>query len=99
MGWNDHMDDDDGYSDFLGEILPHLDGAAKGITKLVIDKGDGVLSEKQKFVFEKDVLGQYVIEECARCGADIPWSEMYAAHDNGGFCNYCEHMMAKQEKE
>ena len=102
MGWNDRIDDDDddGYADFLGELLIHLDGAAQGITKLVIDKGADVLSEKQQYIFERDVLSQYVTKECARCGTtDIPWCEMYGAHDNGGYCGYCNHMIAKQEKE
>ena len=34
MGWNDHIDEGDEFSDFLGEILPHLEGAAAGITRL-----------------------------------------------------------------
>ncbi|MCP4115966.1 MAG: hypothetical protein GY737_11275 [Desulfobacteraceae bacterium] len=99
MGFNDRMDEDDGFSDFLNEILDCLDGTAKGITKLVIDKGDGILSDKQKFVFEKEVLDIYTFDECVGCGSNIPWSEMYAAYDNGGYCGYCENRRAKIEKE
>lgn len=98
MGWNDHMDEDDGFGDFLTEVLPELDDAAAGITKLVIDKGQDVLSEKQRWVFQNHVLDIYVTKECKRCGIDIPWSEMYGAHDNGGYCGYCDHMMLKEDK-
>lgn len=98
MGWNDHLDDDDGFGDFLREILPELDDPAAGITKLVIDKGQDILSEKQNWVFQKNVLDLYVTKECKRCGIDIPWCEMYGAHDNGGYCGYCAHMMAKDDR-
>lgn len=39
------------------------------------------------------------VEECQRCACDIPWSEMLEALDNGGYCNYCQHMMEKLENE
>lgn len=49
MGGNDRMDDE-GYSDFLREIIDSgkLDEIAAGITLLVLDKGIAVLSEKQR---------------------------------------------------
>jgi hypothetical protein len=101
MGWNDHLEDDGGYADFLQEVVDgeSLDGAALGITKLVIDKGVDALSSKQRFVFDSQVLGQYTVKACTRCGSEIPWSEMYAALDNGGLCNYCWHMTEKSKEE
>ena len=98
MGWNDRIDDDEGYADFLQSLIDdsYLEGAAEGITKQVITKGEESLSDKQKYVFDKEVLGKYV-KECTRCGINIPWSEMSAALENGGFCNYCEHMMSKDD--
>ena len=99
MGWNDHQEDDGGYASFLQELVDgkHLEGAALGITKLVIDKGPGVLSPKQLFVFNKEVIDANTTQACSRCEADIPWSEMYASLDNGGLCNYCWHMMQKAD--
>jgi len=93
--------EDDGFKSFLQEVLSgeSLEGAAEGITKLVIDKGVDSLTDKQKFVFKRDVLDVYIADGCARCEAPIPWSEMYAATDNGGLCNYCWHMSEKIKHE
>lgn len=100
MGHNDHTVDD-GFNGFLNEVLNSgsLDEPAKGITRLVIDRGLAALSDKQKFVFTRDVLDVYTVEKCTRCSAPVPWSEMYAATDNGGLCNYCQHMSERIENE
>lgn len=101
MGYNDHMNDDGEFSKFLQGVVDgeHLEGAALGITKLVIDKGSDALSSKQRFVFERDVIREFATNGCERCGEDIPWSEMYAAIDNGKLCNYCWHMSEKIKHE
>lgn len=93
--------DEDSRDDFLQQLIDgdRLEGAALGITKLVIDRGEEVLSSAQKFVFNRDVLDVFVIRECSRMGCDIPWSEMLMAHENGGMCGYCDHMDAKVMKE
>ena len=65
---------------------------------LTLDKGYDNLSDKQKYVFNKMIRNNSV-EECQRCACDIPWSEMLEALDNGGYCNYCQHMMEKLENE
>jgi hypothetical protein len=74
-----------------------LEGAAKGITKKVVADGRESLSEKQEFVFKTQVLDEYLTRECSRCGSDIPWSEMYAAYDNGSLCGWCWHMVTKDD--
>jgi pimeloyl-CoA synthetase len=89
--------DDEGYSDFLSEIVDLLDEPAKGITLLVIDKGEVALSEKQRQVFQKFVIQEYVTEECSRCGGNIPWSEMFDAHDNDGLCSWCLKMESNED--
>ena len=96
MSISDLMDEND-YEDFLQEILDagQLDGVAEGITKLVIDKGESSLSAKQEYVFRTQVKEVFITGDCNRCGADIPWSEMYEANDNGGFCSWCAHQIAK----
>jgi hypothetical protein len=75
---------------FLQKLIDgrHLEDPARGITKLVIDKGREVLSEKQEFVFQKDVIDEYVHETCDRCHQDIPWCEMFHAIDTG-LCAAC----------
>ena len=92
------MLEDDGFTDFIKQILEggHLEGAAEGITKKVIAEGEDSLSEKQGYVFETHVRGEFVTDECSRCGSDIPWSEMYSAYDSG-MCGWCEHMTSKDD--
>jgi hypothetical protein len=90
---------DDGFTPFLQEIVDSegLEGAALGITKLVIDKGRETLSPKQEYVFQTQVLDEYTVDECKRCSGDIPWCEMMAAYENGGYCGWCTHMMNKDD--
>ena len=75
-----------------------LDDKEAGIAKRMLDKGYDNLSDKQKYVFNKMIRNNSV-EERQRCACDIPWSEMLEALDNGGYCNYCQHMMEKLENE
>jgi len=92
MPFADRFEDGDA-RDYLRELINHdaLEGPALGIAKLVIDRGPGALSEKQAYVFEQSV-SDYVVPACNGCGAPIPWSEMYAATDNGKLCSWCWHM-------
>ena len=98
MGYGD-FDEDAEFAEFLRLLISmkHLDGAVEGITKLVINKGLGALTDKQRYVFDRDVADPYITEECSRCGSNIPWSEMYEAHDNGGLCGWCDHMLSKDD--
>lgn len=93
------VDDVHGFENFLSEVINagHLDGKALGITKQVIEKGQDSLSDKQEYVFKKEVVREFISMKCGRCGNGIPWSEMYAASGNGGFCGYCAHMMSKDD--
>ena len=102
MSLKDQLDDPENeYRSFLQEVVDggHLEGAPLGITKLVIEKGKEALSDKQKFVFERQVEAEFITRECTECTNDIPWSEMYAAYDNGGLCGWCAHMTEKRERE
>ncbi len=85
--------------DFKGFVLDlintnRIESKEAGIAKLMLDKGYDKLSDKQKYVFDK-MINNYTIAECKRCGSDIPLCEMLDALDNGGYCNYCQHMMEK----
>ena len=102
MGFNDHIDQDElDLKDFLRQLvdMDDLDGAALGITKKVIADGVVSLSGKQRYVFDKHVLGENSVSECSRCHSNVPWSEMYDARDNGGLCSYCVHQLEKIEEE
>lgn len=98
---NGNYPEHDDFIDFLQTVvdMEHLDGPALGITKLVIQKGEGALSLKQEHVFKRDVLDIYARDSCSRCENTIPWSEMYEAYDNGGMCGYCFHMWKKMKAE
>jgi hypothetical protein len=88
------------FKGFIQELVEnwYLEGKEAGIAKLMLDKGYEALSDKQKFVLNKAIKENY-IKECSRCGSNIPLSEMLDALDNGGLCNYCQHLKEKIEKE
>lgn len=95
-------DVDDGFSDFLMDIVNGADlrKPAMGITKKVISDGIDSLSEKQKYIFQSEVMDQYFIEaNCEQCCSNIPFSEMFEANDNGGLCGYCVHKNEKMLDE
>ncbi|WP_338793212.1 hypothetical protein [Bernardetia sp. MNP-M8] len=63
---------------------------ALGIIKQVNDKGTESLTDNQAQSLEI-VMKEYGQKDCEKCGNDIPWNELIAAIDNGGYCNFCEH--------
>lgn len=79
-------------------ILSRIEDKEEGIAKRMLAKGYDSLSDKQKYVFDK-AIEKNAVDKCQRCGIDIPWCEMLEALDNGGYCNYCHHMMEKINKE
>jgi hypothetical protein len=97
MAFVEQFESDDA-KDFLRQLVngDHLEGAALGITKLLIDKGPGALSGPQAYVFQQSV-SQYWTESCKRCAGNIPWAEQYDAYDNGGLCSWCWHMTTKDD--
>ena len=88
------------FNGYLEQLIEsgRLDLMQSGITKLVIDRGYDALSPKQRKVFDY-MIDTNTVESCERCACDIPWCEMLEALDNGGYCNYCQHMMEKLEDE
>jgi NAD-dependent SIR2 family protein deacetylase len=87
------------FTDFLKQVLAdgHLSDVSAVITKQVIDKGTSSLSERQMSVFETHVIDVYVTEKCNRCASEIPWNEMYGAHNNGGKCSACYNYASKDD--
>lgn len=88
------------FEGFVQDLIStgRIEGKEAGIAKLMLDKGYDALSDKQKYVFDK-MIKENSVEECKRCAIDIPWCEMLEALENGGYCNYCQHMMEKIEQE
>lgn len=88
------------FNEYLEQLIKsgRLNLMQAGITKLVIDKGYDVLSFRQRKVFDY-MIDTNTIESCKHCACDIPWCKMLDALDNGGYCDYCEHMMKKLENE
>lgn len=88
------------FDGFLEDLIKsgRLDETEEGIIRQVLGKGYRTLSVRQKFRFDQAIKENYV-SECKRCAIDIPWCEMLEATDNGGYCNYCQHMMEKIEAE
>ncbi len=87
------------FRDFLYQLIEDKrlnEDKEYGIAKLVVDKGFEILSDKQKFTLT-NAIKDYTHDECKRCGNDIPWSEMYATEENGGYCDWCSHMMQKDK--
>ena len=91
---------EDDFEGFVQDLINtgRIEGKEAGIAKLMLDKGYDKLSDKQKYVFDK-MINENTVEECKRCATDIPWCEMLEALENGGYCNYCQHMMEKIEQE
>lgn len=89
---------EDDFKEYVEDLIEsdRIEGKEAGIAKLAIDQGYNSLSDKQRFVFDKTIK-ENSVELCERCGAPIPWSEMIEALDNGGYCNYCQHMMEKDD--
>ena len=84
---------------FLQELIDNKvfnDGKEEGITKRVMEEGFENLKGMQSFVFIK-AISPFVTEECANCGEDIPWGEMFFASDNGGLCTWCYQVRTKND--
>ncbi len=89
------------FRDFLIQLVEtgDLRGTdAEGIAKLVIDRGVGVLSSKQSFVFNRDVVRPYSAE-CDECNDRIPWAEAYEFHHSPGRCSACQARFEKYMSE
>lgn len=91
------------FLNFLQELIDYdmIEKATPsyGITRMVIDGRYNELSDTQWKVFVEYVAEPNYVDECARNGCDIPWCEMIAAIDNGGYCGWCAHMLEKLEDD
>jgi len=82
-------------------VLRHLadtgrvDGAAAGIVRQVLARGESGLSERQEYVFHTQVREKYLLRVCELCGDLIPATDLVASWDNGGYCAGCAVALGK----
>ena len=97
---NKYRYNEDDFEGFVSDLISsgRIESKEAGIAKYMIGNGYESLSEKQKFVFDHMIIDN-TVDECQRCGIDIPWCEMLEALDNGGLCNYCQHVKEKMDIE
>jgi hypothetical protein len=99
MDWMEDFD----YSLLDEEALKHLikyylEGAAVGITKLVISKGINSLSEQQLYVFKTYVVDPWLTQKC-KCGNhEVEGHELIGLWENGGYCSRCADRMDKDAR-
>lgn len=98
------MDDDSELGDNL-EALEQLaemgyidkDSAAYGIAKQYLHEGESTLSEKQRYVFNKEIA-PVIFKKCSRCGEGIELSSLPIAYEDGlMLCGYHRHKFNKDE--
>lgn len=99
--WAESQQQKEDYNDFLQQLIDggDIDGAAAGITKSAIAKGIESLSNKQRFVFDRDIAGDFSQPECERCGGIIPWTEAYHHIHHEKWCSGCKHSWNKLKDE
>ncbi|MDT8448432.1 MAG: hypothetical protein RRB13_16190 [bacterium] len=90
----------DELSSFVSDLLEggYLEGAAAGIAKQVVDRGLESLSEKQRDVFEAQVIAKYGNQYCKKCNSKLELYEIYEAMTEDGLCGSCAHREAQDRK-
>ena len=97
------MCEDNSFEEFLKYLINinYLEVPALGITKQVIEKGMGSLTEKQKHVFQKHVLDDFEGRACKLCGELIKWHEMAVCVfiNEDGLCSYHSYHEARDREK
>jgi len=98
MNWTEDFDYgllDHGALQYL--IDYELDGVAKGITARVITHGLD-LTEKQLYVFRRDVVDPWLIRTCKCCQAVAEGHELIGFWENDGYCGSCANRMYNEAR-
>jgi len=99
MDWREGFDEsllDREALTFLAEY--ELDETAAGITRQVIAKGLGGLTEKQLHVFKKYVVDEWLMRTC-RCGNhSVEGHELIGLWENDGYCSRCADRMDRDAR-
>jgi hypothetical protein len=87
---------EDGFNDYLKHLIndAELNDTQRGIASLVLDKGYDVLTDKQRYVFDK-MIDENTVSSCSLCGDSIPGCEMEFAMEHDGLCIHCAKMLRK----
>lgn len=89
------------FVDFLQGLLVELEPEDQDIVQRAIDGGrEGycALSDAQRHRFD-EIVDMNTVEHCERCGVPIPWDDMIAARNSGGYCSYCRYNMPTLDDE
>jgi|GEM_PF-770070 len=80
-----------------GDVIGHP--SAEGITKQVIDRGEGDLSPSQKAVFDEYVKKPFCQPDCYLCGTRIPYDEAWniEAGETEDTCSSCRYDLNKRD--
>ncbi|OAE39610.1 hypothetical protein [Brucella intermedia] len=91
--------EDKSFRNYLQELIDREiihGGSAEGITRQIIAQGHDSLSDKQKFVFERDVMSAHGLPVCEMCGESIAYENaLYAIDECEGRCSSCQHSYDK----
>lgn len=88
----EHGDDGDIRS-FLIELIDRDEMSSAACASI----REAIGSEDPGTILEEPPEEMRKLLECTRCCNPIPASELVAALDNGGLCNYCDHMTSKDD--
>jgi len=73
------------------------DSSAYGIAQLYLHEGESNFSEKQRYVFNKEIL-PVISKACTRCGEGIELSSLPIAYEEDlMLCSYHRHKHFKDE--
>jgi hypothetical protein len=98
MDWREDFDDSLLNEEALSFLHQHeLGEIAAGITKQVMGKGMGSLSEKQLAIFKDQVVDAWLMRTCKCGGHSIEGDELIGLWENDGYCSRCAHRMAKDD--
>ncbi len=76
-----------------------LHETAASITTLYLRDGEKALVGGRLRVFQQYVILPFFTEDCRRCGCSIPGCERIGSWENGGYCGWCNHQLAKLDKD
>jgi hypothetical protein len=99
MDWREGFDESLLDQEALTFLVEHeLEETAAGITKQVIARGLGSLSDKQLRVFKSYVVDEWLMRTC-KCGDhEVEGHELIGLWVNDGYCGRCADRMAKDAR-
>ena len=96
MDWREGFDSSLLNEEALNFLIEYeLEKIPAGITKQVITKGVGSLSQKQLHIFKTYVVDEWLMRKC-KCGNhDVEVHDLIGLWENDGYCGSCSNRMEK----